>query len=335
MKILWLAPMDWFTDCACRETTKNTRDKYWDKSKYDFFLRTEFMNADWYVINPNGVMKHILTTQNQTPLIAQVFWGNEDKLLECFKQLEEKYSDCFYWLEFNLGCPARTVMQNWWWSAMLKCKENTLEIIKKIRKTIKMPFSIKTRTWIDENDISSQKDFILEASKYLDMISIHGRTVKQWYGWDINRDFIHDIKKNANKNCKIIWNGWIKSYEKIDDKIWKLDGIMIWQWAIWNPRIFTNHEKSKSELLETILTHLDNILSYESFFENETKKSWNIEYKIVKNIENINTEMILVHFRKHLFQYVKWLDGSKEFKLEISQIKDHKGLVHKIKEFLN
>lgn len=348
--ILWLAPMDWFTDCACREITKNIRDKYWDKSKYDFFLRTEFMNADWYVINPNWVMKHILTTKNQTPLIAQIFWWNEDKLLECFKQLEEKYSDYFYWLELNLGCPAKTVMQNWWWSAMLKDKARTLEIIKKIRKTIKMPFSIKTRTWINEEDLENQKQFILEASNYVDMITIHGRTVKQWYGGDINRDFIYDIKKNANPNCKIIWNGWIKSYNEIlpllapnndilplirGEMGGYLDGIMIWQWAIWNPRIFTPHEKSKSELLDTILTHLDTMLECEYFFENETKKTWNILYEMTENKWEINTEMILVQFRKHLFQYIKWIDWSKEFKVEISQIKGYQNFIEKIKSFFS
>jgi tRNA-dihydrouridine synthase len=42
-----------------------------------------------------------------------------------------------------------------------------------------MPFSIKTRTGIDENDMEDQLKFLIEASKYVSMITIHGRTVKQ------------------------------------------------------------------------------------------------------------------------------------------------------------
>jgi tRNA-dihydrouridine synthase len=42
-----------------------------------------------------------------------------------------------------------------------------------------MPFSIKTRTGKDENDLKEQMNFLVEASKYVSMISIHGRTVKQ------------------------------------------------------------------------------------------------------------------------------------------------------------
>jgi tRNA-dihydrouridine synthase B len=337
MKILWLAPMDWFTDFACREITKDIRNKYWDKTKYDFFLWTEFMNADWYIINPQWVIRHLLTNKWQTPVIAQIFWWNEDKLLECFIDIEKKYSDLFYWLELNLGCPARTVVQNGWWSAMLQDKKRTLDIIKKIRKSIKMPFSIKTRTWINEDDIQNQKDFLIEASQYLDMISIHGRTVKQWYGGDIDRDFIYDIKKNANPNCKIIWNWAVKSYHEIDDKIWTLDGIMIWQWAIWNPRIFSEHEKSETELQETIFKHLDLMLSSEYFFETTTKNNLNINYNLSPtNLDKtLSAEVILVQFRKHLFQYIKWLTWSKEFKVEISQIKGYENFVNKMKSFFS
>jgi tRNA-dihydrouridine synthase len=44
---------------------------------------------------------------------------------------------------------------------------------------MKMPLSIKTRTGIDEKDTQEQMDFLIEASNYVHMITIHGRTVKQ------------------------------------------------------------------------------------------------------------------------------------------------------------
>lgn len=71
--ILGLAPMDGFTDCAFRQITKEIFEKYGEKGKYELFLRTEFMNADGYIINPTGVIKHLLTDGNQSPVIAQIF----------------------------------------------------------------------------------------------------------------------------------------------------------------------------------------------------------------------------------------------------------------------
>jgi len=46
---------------------------------------------------------------------------------------------------------------------------------------MKIPFSIKTRTGITDEDKKDQMKFLIEASKYVSMITIHGRTVKQAY----------------------------------------------------------------------------------------------------------------------------------------------------------
>jgi tRNA-dihydrouridine synthase len=65
--------MDGFTDCAFRQIVKEVFAMYGEKEKYELWLRTEFMNADGYIINPPGVIKHLLTDKNQTPVIAQIF----------------------------------------------------------------------------------------------------------------------------------------------------------------------------------------------------------------------------------------------------------------------
>lgn len=44
---------------------------------------------------------------------------------------------------------------------------------------MKMPFSVKTRTGLDDQDTAEQIKFLVEVSKYVSMITIHGRTVKQ------------------------------------------------------------------------------------------------------------------------------------------------------------
>lgn len=71
--IIGLAPMDGFTDCAFRQITKEIFEQYGEKNTYTLQLWTEFMNADGYIINPLGVVKHLLTDTQQTPVIAQIF----------------------------------------------------------------------------------------------------------------------------------------------------------------------------------------------------------------------------------------------------------------------
>jgi tRNA-dihydrouridine synthase len=50
--IIGLAPMDGFTDCAFRQIVKEIFEVYGEKNKFELMLRTEFMNADGYIINP-------------------------------------------------------------------------------------------------------------------------------------------------------------------------------------------------------------------------------------------------------------------------------------------
>lgn len=352
--IIGLAPMDGFTDYAFRQITKEIFEKYGDKKKYQFMLRTEFMNANGYLINPVGVVKHLLSNKEQAPLIAQIF-GNEKKtLVEWFIDVEKKYADYFQWLELNLWCPAKTVIQNGWGSAMLKDRTQVLEILKDIKKQTSLPLSIKTRTGITDDDKIQQRDFLLQASAYCTMITIHGRTVKQAYSWDADRDFMYEIKKNIDKKCLLLWNGWITTYEEIEAKKWNLDGILIGQAAIGNPRIFTPHLPSTQELKATILRHLELMVASELFFQQQadtftgtlimpTPKDLD---KIISTLPQLSKKAlglrskdshlsaIVVAFRKHLFQYIKWITWSKEWKRTISVIKDYEELVKEIEKFL-
>jgi len=82
---------------------------------------------------------------------------------------------------------------------------------------------------------------------------------------------------------------------------------MIGQSAVGNPRIFTPHIPSKEEIKETILKHLEYMISYEIFFQEEKAKYKDIlamPEHIPMNVKNVQT-ITLAEFRKHLFQYVK------------------------------
>lgn len=354
--IIGLAPMDGFTDCAFRQIVKEIFDIYGEKERYELFLWTEFMNADGYCINPTGVVKHLLTDKDQSPVIAQIFWGNEDMLITCFRDIREKYGKMEIWkngkmeknsefsfagIELNMGCPARNVMNTWWGSALLKDRKQTLEIIKKLSWCVKMPLSIKTRIGLTEEDRREQIDFLVEVSNYVDMITIHGRTVKQAYSWDADWNFIYELKEQANKKCKILGNWWIKTYESIANHCkWttaSLDGVMIGQWAIGNPRIFTPHTPSREEIKETILRHLDYMISYENYFQQQKEAFTGIlvmpSSDIIRNHQKKSSAIIISEFRKHLFQYVKGIPESKEFKQRVATISEYEPLVEEIQKF--
>ena len=348
---LCFAPMDWITNCATRLITSQIFEKYWKKSD-SLNLRTEFMNVDGFLINPNQVIKHALTTPWQKPIL-QIYWWKEEALIEATQKIQNEYSGLFSWIELNTGCPSNTVMKVWWWSDMLKDKEKTLKIIQKLSNIPwQLSFSLKTRAWLNENDKIQQMDFLVKASKYCNKISIHWRTLKQLYSWDSDRKFIYEVKDKIKKvwdpNCKIIGNWWINSYIDAENKLleFNLDWVMVGQAAIWNPRIFTTHKPNLSEKCETVLKHLDySIVCDQRFNEKIVNKSWEITVKdleiplewIEKKVkENKNKSGLqphtIVEFRKFLFQYVKWIPWSKERKQQVLSCKDYQDLKTQIEK---
>jgi len=349
---LCFAPMDWITNCATRLITNQIFEKH-SKKEDSLGLRTEFMNVDGFLINPHQVIKHALTTEWQKPIL-QIYWWKKETLIQATEKIQNKYSDLFSWIELNTWCPSNTVMKVGWWSDMLKDKSKTLKIIQELSEIQgSLLFSIKTRAWLNDSDKESQKKFIRKTSKYCSKISIHWRTLKQLYTWEADRNFISEIKKdiktNWNSECKIIWNGWITSYDDAENKLseFNLDGMMIGQAAIWNPRIFTPHEPTIEEKLETILKHLDYSIACDQWFDEKVaNKSWEItiqdlniplewlDNRVAENQGKSDLQPhTIVEFRKFLFQYVKWIPWSKEWKQQVLTCKDYQELKEQIIDF--
>lgn len=65
-------------------------------------------------------------------------------------------------------------------AGMMRDKAKTLELIERLRDAVyPLPFSIKTRAGLTDDDKGAQKEFIVAAAKFCKTITIHGRTYKQ------------------------------------------------------------------------------------------------------------------------------------------------------------
>lgn len=305
-----LAPMDGITDTAYRQIVKKVFEKY-KKKDDELWLFTEFVSSDGLVYNFDGVKDHLFYEQNEKPIIAQIFWSNLYKLNYTMEYINNNYD--FDGIELNIWCPAPKIMKLWAGSALMLDKEKTLDIVKKLSENSTKPFSIKTRAWVNNEDKEKQKDFIVKASSYCHLISIHARTLRQSHSWEADVDYVLDIKKKANPHCKIFFNGGV-TREKLEDKKFmskmkKLDGIMIWQASIWDPWIFTKHIPTWEEKKQTMLEHLDLNIIYK----------W--EYRWI------------IEFRKFIWNYIKGIDNASKYRYELMQtqeLKTFKEIINKI-----
>lgn len=268
--IIGLAPMDGVTDYIYRRIVQDIVNRHGDK-KHTLRKRTEFMSADGYMINPSRLVKHLVTCQDEHHLIAQIYGWNKDTLLKTAQDIERKYP-FFTGIELNIWCPSPKILACGAGAGMMRNKAKTLEYIKEISEWITLPFSIKTRIGLHPDDRQEQFDFILAAAQYCPTITIHGRYYNQAHNGTVDRDFIYNIKKQLWTNNIIIGNGGIQHYDDILQHDWHIDGVMIGQAAMQNPRIFTTHKPNTQEKLELSLHHLLLLWAYEIYINHRRKE---------------------------------------------------------------
>lgn len=358
--------MDWITDCATRLITSQIFEKY--KNPDDKLqLWTEFMNADGFIINPSKVVKHLMSVRDVwqwpslrgseadeaihnkhftlTKPIAQIYWGNAKTLIETAKILVEKYADDFSGIELNTWCPSNTVMKCGWWSDMLKHRTETLAIIKSLSEIVKsskkLTFSVKSRAGLNEDDKPEQLQFLSQIAPFCDLITIHGRTLKQLYSWEADFSFIQQVKSQVT--CPIIANGGITNYqqaEKISQER-DFDALMVGQGAIGNPRVFTPHEPTLEEKIEVIKAHLEVMIACELRFDyrGEKVKDYRFNQPKKSDLESLKKEInseaeyrSVIEFRKYLFQYIKGIPNSREWKQEVIPVKTYDELMGKLEK---
>lgn len=119
---------------------------------------------------------------------------------------------------------------------------------------------------------------------------------------------------------------------------------MIGQGAIGTPRVFTPHEPILEEKIEVIKEHLEMMIACELWFENWGEKVEDYRFIQPKKSDldflkkEINPEAeyrSVVEFRKYLFQYIKGIPNSREWKQEIIPVKTYGDLMKKLESLQN
>jgi tRNA-dihydrouridine synthase len=241
-----LAPMDDVTDTVFRQTVQDT-------SAPDLFF-TEFVNVDG-LMSPGRpkLLKKLRFVESEKSLVAQL-WGLKP---ENFKAVAEQIADgslakelglpdgCnFVGVDLNMGCPAKSEVQNGACSALIKLENRELagQIIEATREGLagRLPLSVKTRLGFNEIDMT-WFEFLL--SKDLSMLTVHGRTRKEMSKVPAHWDLIGEVAKLRDQlvpQTLLVGNGDVETREQGEAlaKQYGLDGIMIGRGIFHDPYAF-------------------------------------------------------------------------------------------------
>jgi tRNA-dihydrouridine synthase B len=224
--ILALAPMQDVTDLP-----------FWK-------LMTAYGGADVYyteffrVHSVSHLEKYILRsiTENPTgrPVVAQMIGNDIPSLVRSARELQE-YDIAA--VDLNLGCPAPIVYRKCAGGGLLREPWKVDAILGALRDAVKVKFTVKTRLGFDSPEVFDQLLPIF-AKHSLDLLTVHGRTVKEMYWSEVHYDLI--AQAVAAMPCPVIANGNIYSAQSAEEvlKTTNARGLMIGRGAIRNPWLF-------------------------------------------------------------------------------------------------
>jgi len=195
--------------------------------------------TEYFRVYPTSTLdRHILKsiTENPTgrPVIAQMIGNDIPSLVRTARELQQYPIVA---VDLNLGCPAPVVYRKCAGGGLLRDPQQVDAILGTLRDAIQIKFSVKTRLGFDTADVFSELLPIF-AKHRLDLLTVHGRTVKEMYRSEVHYE--HIARAAAEVHCPVLANGNIYSAVKAEEvlKFTGARGLMIGRGVIRNPWLF-------------------------------------------------------------------------------------------------
>ncbi|MBR0290185.1 MAG: tRNA dihydrouridine synthase DusB [Selenomonadaceae bacterium] len=230
---IFLAPMAGVTDTAFRVLVRELIDD--DFAKKNLLMFSEMVSAAGVHYHNEKTLAMIETVKEERPTAIQIFGSDPEFCAEAATYVEELGSATV--IDFNCGCPAPKIFKNAEGSALMKNPALVEKILSAVKKSVKIPVSVKIRLGVDAENINAVEVAKRAESAGVDFIAVHGRTREQFYSGVANWEEIAKVK--AAVKIPVIANGDVKNFDSLDKilSITQADGVMIGRAAQGNPWI--------------------------------------------------------------------------------------------------
>jgi tRNA-dihydrouridine synthase B len=221
-----LAPMQDVTDLAFMRVMSHY-------GAPDYFF-TEFFRVHAQSRPEKHILRSIDENTTGRPVFAQLI--GED-LTHLARTVEELLQHNVAGIDLNLGCPAPKVYKKNVGGGLLREPEKVGGILQMLRAAVPGLFTVKMRIGFDDTGhFERLLDLINEHE--VDLLSVHGRTVKEMYRSEVHYDYIARAVERVR--CPVLANGNVTSASRAAAVLGqtRAAGVMIGRHAIRNPWIF-------------------------------------------------------------------------------------------------
>ncbi len=285
---------------------------------------TEMISAKGLLYNSEKTFRLLDSREEERPLCVQIFGADPYSMAEAATIIEKKnFADI---IDINFGCSVKKIVKTGAGVALMKEPELAGNLIKAVRNSISLPFTIKIRSGFESS--GDQALIIAEIAEQngVDAVTIHPRTAAQGFKGKADWHIIKRLKQNIS--IPVIGNGdiiipedGIKMMEETG-----CDAVMVGRAAMGNPCIFAKinellqndqakHDKADCSLSATKFKIMRDIISaYVDYFG-----------------EKHGCRML----RGRLVWFVKSLPGASVFRRDLSSIESKSQALQLIKNYEN
>jgi len=218
----------------------------------DYFF-TEFFRVHAQSRPEKHILRSIDENATGRPVFAQLIGENLPDLVRTVEQL---LRHPVAGIDLNLGCPAPKIYKKNVGGGLLRDPDKIDRILGCLRAAVPGLLTVKMRIGFDGVE---NFDRILDLinSHRVDLLSVHGRTVKEMYRSEVHYEFI--ARAAARARCPVLANGNLTSAARAVDVLAATGaaGVMIGRHAIRNPWIFRQCREQSSGRPVTPVTLAD------------------------------------------------------------------------------
>ena len=275
------------------------------------------------MISANGLVHKSMKTEKmlesclgEKPLSIQIFGSDPIIMADAAKIVENQGANI---LDINFGCSVKKVVKTGAGVALMRTDRRAEELLKAVRKAVKIPLTIKIRSGWDKSGSQAIKIAEIAQSCGIDAIAVHPRTASQGFRGMSDWSIISEVKKKVS--IPVIGNGDIVKPEDAIRMLseTKCNAVMIGRAAIGNPSIF-------SDILA--------LLRGEKMPEKNRFDRFDIMTKYLKDsVEYLGEKQACFMMRSRLGWFVKGMRFSSSFRESIKHISSEEQAVKLIRSY--
>jgi nifR3 family TIM-barrel protein len=279
---------------------------------------SEMISANGLVHRSRKTLDLLDSRPEEKPLSVQIFGADPAILAEAALIVEASGADI---VDINFGCSVRKVLKTGAGAALMKSPEKTEAILQTVRKSIRVPLTIKIRTGWDPSGEQARNVARIAEFCGVDAIAVHPRTATQGFGGKADWSVIAAVKRNVS--IPVIGNGDVVIPEDamVMRKTTGCDAVMIGRAAIGAPWIFSQVTAlfKGLEMPHIDLAHRFNIM----------------KRYVAASVQYLGERRASLLMRSRLGWFVKGLPHSSKFREAIKRVSSEKDALELINTYMN